>query len=103
MTSQLNSSKNSANFRLTLIDMLPNLYALRFILALFVIIYHIPRFSQALGYPFYYGLSFFSKGSLAVYYFFSLSGFLIIRLIYLEINKTKKFNFYQQRKEKNYE
>jgi peptidoglycan/LPS O-acetylase OafA/YrhL len=73
--------------------MLPNLYALRFILAIFVIIYHLPRISNSLGYPYYNSLPLFEKGSQAVYYFFSLSGFLIIRLIYLETIKEHKFDF----------
>ena len=73
--------------------MLPNLYPLRFILAVLVVIFHIPGVSQTLGYPFYKALPIFHKGHLAVLYFFSLSGFLIIRLIYLEITKSGTFDF----------
>ncbi len=73
--------------------MLPNLYALRFILAILVVIFHIPGVSKTLGFPFYGDQPIFHKGHLAVLYFFTLSGFLIIRLIYLEITKSKTFDF----------
>jgi len=63
---------------------LPNLTALRFILASLVMIFHIPQFCQNRGLPFFNNLSIFNKGEEAVYMFFSLSGFLIIRQLYIE-------------------
>jgi len=62
---------------------LPNLYFLRFFLALTVIIYHLPITSQNIGIDFYDNFPIFHKGGVAVFYFFSLSGFLIIRNLYL--------------------
>ncbi|MEJ2113623.1 MAG: acyltransferase [Flavobacteriaceae bacterium] len=74
---------------------LPNLDALRFFLASFVILFHIPQLSRNQGLPFFDSLPLFHKGTQAVYMFFVLSGFLIIRLIYrAKINNTfsiKKF------------
>lgn len=61
---------------------LPNLDALRFFLASFVILFHIPQLSRNQGLPYFDSLSIFHKGTEAVYMFFVLSGFLIIRLIY---------------------
>lgn len=63
---------------------LPNLNPLRFFLASFVIIFHIPKLSKNQGLPFFDDLPIFHKGVEAVYMFFVLSGFLIIRLIYME-------------------
>ncbi|WP_296383831.1 acyltransferase [Winogradskyella sp.] len=74
---------------------LPNLDVLRFVLASLVLIQHVALLSKALGLPSYSGLPVFHKGTEAVYMFFTLSGFLIIRLIYLEKEKghfsIKKF------------
>lgn len=74
---------------------LPNLDALRFFLASLVIIYHLPNLSKNQGLPYFNDLPVFNKGLDAVYTFFVLSGFLIIRLIYLEKQKEsfsiKKF------------
>lgn len=77
------------------VSWLPNLYALRFILASFVVIYHVPQISNTVNFPYYREAAFLNKGTLAVYYFFTLSGFLIIRLIYLEILNSGSFNFKQ--------
>lgn len=63
---------------------LPNLYPLRFVLATLVVIFHIPETSRNLGFPTFSNLPLFHKGILAVFYFFSLSGFLIIRNLYLQ-------------------
>ena len=63
---------------------LPNITALRFILASLVMIFHIPQFCQNRGFPFFNNLAIFNKGEEAVYIFFSLSGFLIIRQLYIE-------------------
>lgn len=73
---------------------LSNLYPLRFVLALFVIVFHLPEISKTVGLPHFNTWPLFHKGELAVYYFFSLSGFLILRLIYLEITQTGHFRFW---------
>jgi len=67
---------------------LPNIFFLRFLLATLVVIYHIPETSHRLGFPSFRALPIFDKGSLAVYYFFTVSGFLVIRNLYLE-NENK--------------
>lgn len=72
---------------------LPNLYVLRLFLALLVVVFHIPISSSTLNFPSYNDLAIFNKGNLAVIYFFTLSGFLIIRLLYLEIESTSTINF----------
>ncbi|MBB6273593.1 peptidoglycan/LPS O-acetylase OafA/YrhL [Pedobacter cryoconitis] len=79
---------------------LPNLYPLRFLLSIVVVIFHLPLICKTLHIPYYNDLPIFSMGPLAVLYFFSLSGFLILRLIYFELTKTKDFdfkNFYSRR------
>ena len=63
---------------------LPNLTSIRFILAILVVIFHIPQFFENRGLPFYNGLAIFNKGEEAVRMFFSLSGFLIIKQLYEE-------------------
>ena len=68
---------------------LPNLTSLRFFLALLVVIFHLPEFCSKHGIPYYNLLPIFHKGEEAVYMFFSLSGFLIIRQLYLEKIYTK--------------
>lgn len=79
---------------------LPNLTALRFILASLVVIFHIPLFCQNRGFPFFNDLPIFDKGTEAVYMFFSLSGFLIIRQLYIEKSVTNTIrlkNFFLRR------
>lgn len=71
---------------------LPNLTALRFILASLVVIFHVPLFCQNRGFPFFNDLSVFNKGGEAVYMFFSLSGFLIIRQLYIEKSISNSIN-----------
>lgn len=61
---------------------LPNLDPLRFVLASIVVLFHIPQLSENQGLPYLEGIPLFQKGTEAVYVFFVLSGFLIIRLIY---------------------
>lgn len=61
---------------------LPNLDPLRFFLASTVLLFHLPQLSANQGLPFFDGLPIFHRGLEAVYMFFVLSGFLIIRLIY---------------------
>ena len=67
---------------------LPNITSLRFVLALLVVLYHIPQFFKNRGFPFFDNFPFFHKGAEAVYKFFSLSGFLIIRYLYIEKTNT---------------
>lgn len=73
--------------------LLPNLYPIRFILASLVVLYHIPAISKGFGLPTFDIYPIFHKGTLAVFYFFTLSGFLIIRLIHLEFINTGTFSF----------
>ena len=61
---------------------LPNLDPLRFFLASAVLLFHLPQLSANQGLPYFDGLPIFHRGLEAVYMFFVLSGFLIIRLIY---------------------
>ena len=74
---------------------LPNLDVLRFFLASLVAINHVPLMSKVQGLPFYNEMAIFHKGKEAVFMFFALSGFLIIRLIYLakqrEVFSIRKF------------
>lgn len=72
---------------------LPNLYALRFFLSMVVVNAHLPLMSMRLDFPFFNKADIYFKGYLAVYYFFALSGFLIIRLVYHELKDTGTFNF----------
>ena len=73
---------------------LPNITALRFILASLVIIFHIPQFCQNRGFPFFNNLAIFNKGEEAVYIFFSLSGFLIIRQLYIEKSTSNSIDLW---------
>lgn len=63
---------------------LPNITSIRFFLALLVVIFHVFQFSVSRGLPHVKNLPIFQKGTEAVYMFFSLSGFLIIRTLFLE-------------------
>lgn len=79
---------------------LPNLFVLRLVLSLMVLIYHLPITAQNLGLKFENDLEISKKGVLAVYYFFSLSGFLIIRGLIYEIKNSHSidiFSFYIRR------
>lgn len=81
-------------------QLLPNLNPLRFFFAVLVIIYHVPFFFENRGLAYYDGLPIFHRGAEAVYGFFTLSGFLIIRLLYLEKINTGNIsikNFYVRR------
>src|SRR5690606_15215682 len=64
------------------LDRLPNLDPLRFFLASIVLLFHLPQLSHNQGLPYFDGLPIYQRGIEAVYVFFVLSGFLIIRLIY---------------------
>ena len=78
---------------------LPNLNILRFFLAMIVMLGHIGSTSKNLGLPYLRDNPILLKTNLAVYFFFSLSGFLIIRLLYLESQKGRLnlMNFYKRR------
>ncbi|WP_068597626.1 acyltransferase family protein [Vaginella massiliensis] len=81
-------------------NQLPNLTQLRFFLASLVILFHMAEFCKSRGFPYYDGLSIFFKGTEAVYVFFALSGFLIIRNLIQEKTKTNTINlkqFYRNR------
>lgn len=71
---------------------LPNLNPLRFILALLVMLVHIPEFFRNRGLPTYNDGIIFHRGREAVYVFFVLSGFLIIRLLYREAVQKGSIN-----------
>lgn len=68
----------------------PNITSLRFFLSFIVVIFHLPEFCSKHNIPFYNLLPIFHKGSEAVNVFFSLSGFLIIRQLYIEKETTNK-------------
>ena len=79
---------------------MPNLNPLRFVLAFLVILFHVPQFFMNRGLPYYNGMPIFNKGTEAVYVFFALSGFLIIRLLFHEKTISKNINigrFYMRR------
>ena len=79
---------------------IPNLTSIRFILAFFVVIFHISEFSKNRNFPYYDALAIFHKGTEAVYVFFTLSGFLIIKQLFLEKKYTNTINlkkFYLRR------
>ena len=67
-----------------------NLDPLRGFLALCVVIYHIPGVSNSVGLPNFSDLPIFQRGHTAVSVFFSLSGYLIIGLLY---DEKKRFGF----------
>jgi peptidoglycan/LPS O-acetylase OafA/YrhL len=71
------------------LNRLPNLDALRFVLATLVLMFHLPQLCKNQGLPYFNDLPIFNRGIEAVYMFFVLSGFLIIRLIYQEKVKGK--------------
>ena len=73
--------------------MLPNLNALRIFLALMVVLFHVPTISNTVGFASFNNAPIFHKGELAVFYFFTLSGFLIIRNLYIELTKTGTIHF----------
>ncbi|WP_313580542.1 acyltransferase [Chishuiella sp.] len=79
---------------------LPNITGLRFILASLVIIFHFSEFLKNRGLPYYDKLDIFYKGTEAVYVFFTLSGFLIIRNLLKEKNNSNTIDlrkFYRNR------
>lgn len=78
---------------------LPNLNPLRFFLATTVVLFHVPQLCKNQGLPFFDDLPIFHRGVEAVYMFFVLSGFLIIRSIYIaKMKGTFSIkNFYMRR------
>ncbi|MGU3373675.1 acyltransferase family protein [Chryseobacterium sp. M5A1_1a] len=80
--------------------LLPNITSIRFFLAFLVMIFHIPQFFENRGLATFNSLPIFNKGSEAVYMFFSLSGFLIIRQLFEEKTISGRIdlkNFYIRR------
>lgn len=61
---------------------LPNLDVLRFVLASLVVCFHLPQLCKNQGLPYFLDAPIFNRGVEAVYMFFVLSGFLIIKTIY---------------------
>ena len=82
-----------------ILNRLPNLDPLRFILAFLVMLFHIPQLCRNQGLPYVIDTPIFNRGTEAVYMFFVLSGFLIIRLIF-RLKKRDGFSirkFYMRR------
>ncbi|WP_439516742.1 acyltransferase family protein [Sediminibacterium sp.] len=73
-------------FKQSAVGYFPNLDVLRFFLAVFVVLFHVPEISKNAGLPFYNDLPFFQRGAEAVYWFFVLSGFLLSLLASKEID-----------------
>lgn len=67
---------------------LPNLGPLRAFLALTVVLLHIPLMTKNMGLPAFNAWPIFNKGYNAVWGFFTLSGFLIINLLFKEKQST---------------
>ncbi len=65
-----------------------NLDPLRFFLAFLVLLFHIPTLCKNMDLPFYNGLPIFHRGTEAVLVFFTLSGFLIIKSLFVEKDRT---------------
>lgn len=77
-----------------------NLDSLRGLLAILVLLYHLPLVSRAVGLPYFNDLPIFHRGYHAVAVFFCLSGYLIIGLLYDEKKRTGGIdikNFYIRR------
>ncbi|MGH1388159.1 acyltransferase family protein [Kordia sp.] len=72
--------------------LLPNLNPLRFLLTIPVMLVHIPEFFRNRGLAAYNDGVIFHKGREAVYVFFVLSGYLIIRLLYREVVQKGKID-----------
>lgn len=69
-------------------------------MALLVVLFHVWQFMANRGWPSFSDLAILRKGTEGVYVFFSLSGFLIIRNLFLEKKTTGKVsigNFYRRR------
>lgn len=79
---------------------LPNITSVRFFLAILVLLFHVLQFAEKRGFPSNTEWAIFGKGTEAVFAFFSLSGFLIIRNLYLEKKNTGTVSikqFYKRR------
>lgn len=79
---------------------LPNLGILRAFLAITVVLLHIPLMTKNLNLPSFNEWPILNRGYHAVWGFFILSGFLIIRLLFIEKNNTSTINvksFYTRR------
>lgn len=71
---------------------IPNITSIRFFFALLVVVNHVHEFWSNRGFPNFNNWDFMSKGTEAVYAFFTLSGFLIIRKLYNEKLSTNKID-----------
>jgi len=71
---------------------IPNLTSIRFVLSILVVLFHIPEFFANRNLPFYNNNSLFLRGNESVWMFFSLSGFLIIRQLFIEKMKTNSID-----------
>ena len=81
-------------------DILPNLSVLRGFFALTVVLLHVPLMTKNQGLPAFNDWAIFNKGYNAVWGFFTLSGFLIINLLYKEKENRNDVNikeFYSRR------
>jgi peptidoglycan/LPS O-acetylase OafA/YrhL len=79
---------------------LPNIGVLRGFLAITVVLLHVPLMTKNIGLPAFNDWPILQKGYNAVWVFFSLSGFLIINLLYKEKVKNGQTNvlqFYKRR------
>ncbi len=79
---------------------LPNISVLRAFLAITVVLLHVPLMTKNMGLPSFNDWPILQKGYNAVWVFFSLSGFLIINLLYKEKTKNGQVNvlkFYKRR------
>jgi peptidoglycan/LPS O-acetylase OafA/YrhL len=79
---------------------LPNIGVLRGFLAITVVLLHVPLMTKNIGLPAFNDWPILQKGYNAVWVFFSLSGFLIINLLYKEKVKNGQINvlqFYKRR------
>ncbi|WP_289054512.1 acyltransferase family protein [Carboxylicivirga marina] len=71
-----------------------SLDVLRGLMALVVVIYHIPQLSRAVGLPHFVDWPIFNRGTEAVKVFFTLSGYLIIGLLFDEKRNFGSINIY---------
>lgn len=72
---------------------IPNITSLRFFLSIIVIIFHTPGFCRNRSFPYFDDWPILQKGKEAVFVFFVLSGFLIIKKLYIEKIHTNKIDF----------
>lgn len=78
---------------------IPNITGIRFFLALLVIVFHFNQFSINQGLGGYVDIPILERGVEAVFLFFVLSGFLIVRILYKAtiVSGFSILNFYKRR------